>query len=184
MINLLAPEDRRQLMAARTNSLLLRYTVLLGIFILVLILEMAGAYLVLGAAKATNQAIIDENHQKTLSYAKTKSDLASFTSNLSTAKYILNQQVDYTTIILRLSAALPPDVVLDKVIVDPATFGTSTTLTIHTTSYQKAIDTKASLQKSGLFSDVNFQSIAEGTDQKYPFAATYNITYSKDLLPR
>ena len=65
MINLLAPDDRRQLVAARTNSLLLRYTLLLGVFILLLVAEMGGAYVVLSTEKARNEAIILENEQKT-----------------------------------------------------------------------------------------------------------------------
>lgn len=182
MINLLAPDDRRQLTAARTNSLLLRYVILLGAFMVVLVAELGGAYLVLANANATDQATIDSNAQGTQSFAQTKSDLASFSADLTTAKYILDQQVPYTTIILRLAAALPADAVLDKVTIDPTTFGTSTILTVHTVSYPKAIDVKSSLQASGIFSDVSFQSISEHADGKYPYTASYNVTYSKELL--
>ena len=182
MINLLSPDDRKQLSAARANSLLLRYTILLGVLLLVLIIEMGGAYLVLSSAKATSQATIDENERNTQAYAQTKLDIATFTSDLSTAKYILAQQVPYTAIILKLAAALPPEAVIDKLSVDPATFGTSTSLTVRTTSYAKAIDVKTSLQNAGLFSDVSFQSVTQAADPKYPFTASYNVTYSKDLL--
>lgn len=182
MINLLAPDDRRQLAAARTNSLLLRYVILLGIFIVVLVAELGGAYLMLTTTKATDQATIDSNAQGTLSFAQTKNDLANFNADLATAKYILGQQVPYTTIILRLAAALPADATLDRVTIDPTTFGTSTLLTVHTVSYPKAIEVKSSLQASGIFSDVSFQSISEHSDGKYPYTASYNVTYSKGLL--
>ncbi len=182
MINLLAPEDQRQLIAARTNSLLLRYVLLLGLLIVLLAAEMGGAYIVLANEKSRNEAVITENQASTASYSATKTQAAAFASDLSTAKYILNQQVPYTSIILRLAATLPESTVLDKVSIDPATFGTSTTLVAHTSSYQQAIAVKASLQQSKLFSDVNFQSITQGTDKTRPFIATYNVTYTKDIL--
>lgn len=182
MINLLSPEDKRQLAAARTNSLLVRYVVLLGMLIFVLVAEMVGAYFVLDSSQAANQVIIDENRKGTLAYADTKRDLNNFTTNLSTAKYILNLQAPYTSIILRIAANLPTDSALDRITIDPSTFGTPGVMTVRTTSYDSAINVKTSLQKSGIFSDVSFQSISQSQDEKHPYTATYNITYSKDLL--
>lgn len=184
MINLLAPDDRRQLVAARTNSLLLRYALLLGVFILLLVAEMGGAYVVLSTEKARNEAIILENEQKTQQYASVKADATRFSTNLTTAKYILDQQVPYTTVILKLASVLPSDAVFEKLTIDPNTFGTSTTLLVRTTSYARSVDVKTSLQNSGIFSDVNFQSVVQGTDTTYPYTATYNVTYSKDLLKK
>lgn len=182
MINLLSPEDKRQLRAARTNSLLLRYTILLGVLLLVLVAEMGGAYVVIANDKANNQAIIADNEAKTAGYNDTKKEAAAFATNLATAKYILGQQVPFTSIILRLAAALPPDAVVDKVSLDPATFGTPTTLTVHTVSYSSAVSLKDNLQKSGMFSDVSFQSVNEGEAKSHPYTVTLNVTYSKDLL--
>ncbi len=182
MINLLSPEDKRQLRAARTNNLLLRYTILLVVLLLVLMAEMGGAYAVIAADKANNEAIIAENNAKTAGYDDTKRQAAAFATNLSTAKYILGQQVPFTSIILRLAAALPEDAVIDKISLDPATFGTPTTLTVHTVSYSSAINIKDNLQKSGMFSDVSFQSVNQGDAKSHPYTATLNVTYSKDLL--
>ncbi len=182
MINLLSPNDRRQLTAARTNSLLLRYTLLLGVVIILLLAEIGGAYVVLSAAKASDEQTITENENKSKEYASTKKELASFTTDLSDAKYILSQQVNYTGIILRIAAVLPSDAVIEKLTIDPVTFGTPTSITVQTTSYQRAKDIKASLQNSRVFTDVNIQSVNETDDKTFPFTVTYNVTYSKDLL--
>ncbi|MBC7764382.1 hypothetical protein H7Y29_01580 [Microbacteriaceae bacterium] len=182
MINLLSPEDRRQLRAARSNNLLLRYTILLGVVILVLLAEMTGVYFMLSADKARNEEIIHENEARTVSYSATKSSATQFKSDLTTAKYILGNQVPYTKLITTIANILPSDAVVDTLSLNPTTFGTPTQLTIHTKSYQSAINVKQFLQKSAIFSDVSFQSVAQQTDNPgaFPFTAIYNVTISKD----
>lgn len=181
MINLLSPNDRKQLAAARTNTLLLRYNVLLGLVIVLLIAEMVGIYFVLGMDKANNEATIADNDAKTQSYASTKQAAASFKADLTTAKAILDNQVTYTKLITTIAGLLPSDVAIDTLALNPSTFGTPTQMTIHTKSYQSAIDVKQNLQDSKLFNDVNFQSVTQNTDSSdRPFTAVYNVTFSKE----
>ncbi len=181
MINLLSPNDRRQLAAARTNSLLLRYTILLGLVIVVLVIEMAGVYIVLGVEKARNEAVIQDNETKTQSYNSTKIAATQFKSDLTTAKYILDSQVPYTKLITTIANTLPSDAVLDTLALNPTSFGTPTQMTVHTKSYQSAIDVKKDLQASKLFSDVSFQSINQdaGSGSGHSFTAVYNVTFSQ-----
>lgn len=182
MINLLSLEDQRQLRAARTNSLLLRYVVLLGIILLFLIVEMGGAYFVLSNTNSASQQQIDSNNAKTASYADTKLKFTNFSRDLSTAKYILGQQVPYTTILLKLAATLPENTTLDSIEINPATFGTPSTLTVNTGSYEQAVNVKTTFQQSDIFTDVNFVSLARVDNTPPRFIATYNVTYSKGLL--
>ncbi len=190
MINLLPPEEKRQLTAARANTLLLRYSVLLGIIVAALAIESTGMTIIVDMGKSQNEAIIQENEAKTASYSKIKQQATAFKSNLATAKYILNKQVPYTDLIFALARALPQGSVIDTVSIDPASFGTPTTLIVRTTSYQKAIDVKSSLQNAKtnqdtpLFSSVSFVSVDATTESgsSYGFTATYNIVYSKAAL--
>lgn len=192
MINLLAPSDRRELAAARTNTILFRYVLLLIVVIAFLCLEMVAMYFVVNTEKLRNEQIITENEQKATQYADTKKEADTFRSNLSTAKYILGKQVPHTALILTLANNLPADTVLDKIAIDPTTFGTPTILTVKMKSYDQAIKVKTALQqtifeKKPLFSSVSFQSVAaadakEGQTTPYPITATYNITYSKAVL--
>lgn len=189
MINLMPPEDRKQLAAARTNTLLLRYTVLLGIVIAFLVLEMVGMYFVISAGKARDEATIQDNDQKTVAYDTVKKQAEEFRTNLATAKYILGKQIPYTTLILTLANNLPSGAVLDKLSIDPTTFGTPTTLTVKTDSYDRSIAVKTALQNTKingtpLFSSVSFQSVNSQTTpgESYPMTAVYNVTYSKAVL--
>jgi Tfp pilus assembly protein PilN len=182
MINLLSPNDRKQLSAARANTLLLRYNILLGLVIGVLIIEMVGIYFVLGVDKARNEAVIRDNEAKTQAYDSTKIAATQFKSDLTTAKYILSNQVPYTKLITTIANLLPQDAIIDTLALNPATFGTPAQMTIHTKSYESAIAVKQDLQGSDIFTDINFQSVTQGTDSAssaYPFTAVYNVTFSK-----
>ncbi|HSW92466.1 MAG TPA: hypothetical protein VLH14_01140 [Patescibacteria group bacterium] len=188
MINLLPKEDQRQLAAARTNTLLFRYTILLSVFVVVLVIEILGVYVVVNIGKTQNQNTISENNTKAAGYASVKQQADTFRSNLATAKYILDKQVPYTTLMLALSQSLPSGSVIDKIALNPTAFGTPTTLTVRTTSYDKAIAVKTSLQNAkvgsaALFTSVSFDSVSSGDNQTpYPFTAVYNVTYSKAAL--
>ncbi len=182
MINLLSPEDRRQLRAARSNTLLLRYTILLGLVVVLLVVEMVGIYFILSVDKARNEEVIRENDAKTADFAVTKTSAAQFKSDLATAKYILGNQVPYTKLITTIANILPSDAIIETLALNPATFGTSTQLTINTKSYQSAINVKQFLQKSTIFTDVSFQSVAQNVENPgvYPFTAIYNVTIARD----
>lgn len=189
MINLIPLDDRKQLAAARTNTLLLRYIILIAIVITLLIVEMVGVYFIVSAGKTSNEQIISENEAKTAQYASVKQQATAFQSNLSTAKYIIGKQVPYTTLMLALANNLPSGAVIEKLTIDPTTFGTPSLLTVRTTSYDNAVAVKSALQqakvgKNNLFTSVSFQSVSssEGDKTGYPFTAAYNVTYSKEAL--
>lgn len=190
MINLMPPEERKQLAAARTNSLLMRYVILTGIVIGVLIVEMVAVYFIVSVGQAGNEAIIADNTKKTVQYTGVKNEADEFRSNLSTAKFILGRQVPYTTLMLAIANNLPAGAALDKLVIDPATFGTPTTLNIQTESYSRAIEVKTALQNAKvgdvpIFSSVSFQSVASTDSEQatsLPYNAIYNVTYSKAAL--
>lgn len=188
MINLLPLNDQRQLAAARTNTLLLRYTILLGVFIVILVIEIFGVYVVMNVGKTQDQAAITANNAKATGYAAVKQQADTFRTNLATAKYILDKQVPYTTLMLAIAQNLPNGAVIDKLSIDPTTFGTPTTLTVDTASYAAAISVKTSLQNAKvngtpLFSSVSFLSVtANQGGSTEPFTAIYNVIYSKAVL--
>lgn len=190
MINLLPPSDKRQLAAARTNTLLVRYCVILACIIAFLFIETVGMYFVVDTGTQQNQAVIDDNNKKTADYSSTKNAADEFTKNLAVAKYILSKEISYTSLIYTLAGSLPSGAVLENLSLDPATFGTATTLTVNTISDVKALEVKTALQnatfgeKTPLFSEVSFQSVTanENSTTAYKYTAVYNVTYSKAVL--
>ena len=188
MINLLSPNDRRQLAASRTNSLMLRYIFLLSVVIAVMALELVGVYFILNADKQRNQDLIDFNDTKAAAYADIQQQADTFRSDLAVSKYILGKQTPYTSLIFAIAEVMPPNATLDALSIVPATFGAPVTITAQTDSYSTAIQVKAALQKATyntkpIFTAVSFDSItapdkeAGGTT----YTATFSVTFSKEI---
>lgn len=190
MINLLPPEDQRQLVASRTNALILRYVFLLSVVIAVMALEMLGVYFLLNNDKQRYQATIDLNNEKAAAYRTVQQDADSFRSNLAISKYVLDKQIPYTSIIFAIANALPQGASLDGLSLVPSTFGTPTTLIVHTDTRDTALAVKAELQNASyenhpIFTSVSFESLTAASDTSSGtgggYTATFNITYSKEL---
>lgn len=186
MINLLPPEDKRQIRAARSNTLLLRYNILtLGA--LVFLLVAAGiVYFYLVNVRATAERTIEDNQARVAGYQKVRTEADTFRANLSTAKQILDKEVAYSNVVLEISKLLPRGVILRELRLDSQTFGTPTTLSAQARSYESAIALKDAFSSSPLFSDVHFQSItSEGSDGEsgsYPYSVTLGLTISKEAI--
>ena len=180
MINLLPPQEKNQLRAARTNRLLLRYNFL----VLVAFVFLMGALVVVFAFLSSTQAAAEEtiayNRSKVSDYASVQLEADTFRQHLSSAKQILDTDVAYTKVILQIAKVLPSGVILDTLSLDSKTFGSPTTLAAKVKDYPTALSLKNALQKSDVFSNVSIQSITGGGDGDYPLSVTLNVTIKKD----
>jgi len=183
MINLLPHEEVRQLRAARTNVLLLRYNFLLLTAAIFLLIAVGVTYFQLSNSKALAEASISENDARSSSFAPIASQAEQFRTNLGIAKQILDREVTYTKVILAIAKVLPSGVVLENLNLDSQTFGTPTTLVAHAKDYASALALKDSFQTSKLFSDVHFERIATGdstANANYPVTVNLSVTIIKD----
>lgn len=183
MINLLPPDTKHQLNAARSNTLLLRYNILLGVVVALALLAIGFVYLYLSQEKARAEQSIADSSSRLAAYRDVEREASEFRTNLSTAKSILDGETTYTKAILRIAKVIPSGVILGELNLDPTTFGTNTTLNARAKSTNDAIRLKDSLQKSELFTNVSFQTVSSG-DQggNYPITVTMNATIDKKAL--
>ncbi len=180
MINLLPPEVKAQNYAARSNRLLLRYNILLIAALGFLLAAIGLVYVYLGNAKSAADTTIASNVLKAADYTAVEAEAQTFTQNLANAKQIINNDVAYTKVILKIAGVLPPGVVLNTLNLDSQTFGTPTTLTANVKDYSTILTLKSSLQASALFSDVSIQTISDEGTGDYPLTATFSVTIRKD----
>ena len=180
MINLLPPEEKRQLRAARTNTLLLRYNLSLVGAVVFLGLAIGVTYVYLSNTKVSAETLISENRARVADFAEVQTQADVFKANLATAKQILDNEVVYTKVMLAIAALLPNGTILDKLSLDSQTFGTETTLSARATSYENALRLKEAFEKSSLFTNVHFQSINSGGQAPYPLTVSLNVTIKKD----
>lgn len=185
MINLLPPDDKRQLHASRANSLLLRYNIFLLGALAFMILAIGVAYVFLTTTQATAEQVILDNEKEVSGYAEVQQQEKQFKDNLATAKVILDKEVIYTRTILAISQLLPSGIVLQNLNLDAQTFGTQTTLTVQSKDIPTAVSLKTSLEGSPLFSNVHFQSIQTASGAgSYPVSVSLNVTINKEAALR
>lgn len=182
MINLLPSDEKRQLRAARTNTLLIRYNIFFLGAIAFMGLAVGVTFIFLTNTKANAEHTIAENESKVGQYAGIDTEARQFRKNLVTAKQILDNQATYSTVILDVAHLLPSGVVLQNLNLDAQTFGTPMTLIAQAKSYDNALALKESFEKSPLFSDVHFESIATSTTPTdgYPITVNLSVTIKKD----
>lgn len=182
MINLLPDVDKAEIRAGRANNILIRYVIAIAIIFLATVLEFGGSYYFINRTHQSANNAINENQTRSANLATMESDVASFRQNLATTKQILDKQVDYTKIILRVSAVIPPGVIVDQLALDSKTFNTPTTLSIKAKSETAALRLKLALNDSPYFENVYFSTITVGEKSTdYPYIATLNLTYTEEL---
>ncbi len=181
MINLLPDDTKRDIRAARTNVLLLRYNVLTLASIGGLLIICALFYIVLSANESSATTKTSDNSAKAASYEKTRAAADEYKKNLSIAKTILGNSVNYTSVVFAITDLLPSGVVLDNLTINATDFGKQTTFLAHAKGYDQAEALKEKFQSSKLFSNVYFQSISkeESSDSGYPVAVTLSAQLNK-----
>ena len=93
MINLLPPQEKKQITAGRVNVLLRRYCIVSLSLLGLLAVTIAGFYLLLTNNKSTAQEAIDEGNRKLTEYQVMQKNVDSFKNNLSAAKHVLGNEV-------------------------------------------------------------------------------------------
>lgn len=185
MINLLPPALKKDVTTGRINVILVRY-----LWLLILSIGVLGAFivftiLVLQGIRSTAESQISENAQKAESYTPVQVRAATFQANLAIAKSILSRQVDYSTIILDISAHIPSGVVLENLSLDAKTFGTPMEIRAKARSRDAANNLKDSLESSAIFKDVQFKSLTSTTDTSgYVMSVVLQATIDKDKVAR
>lgn len=182
MINLLPPDEKRQLAASRSNTLLLRYNIFMIGVLAFVGLAIGITYVYLNSTQAAAEKQVAENKSKVSNYNQVQEQEKVFKSNLATAKEILDKEVVYTKAILAIANLLPSGVVLQTLTLDAKTLGTPTTLIFQTKSVDAALNLKKVLETSSTFKDVHFQNIESITGPgDYPVTATLNVTIDKAI---
>ena len=184
MINLLGPEDKKQLRAARSNVVLLRYY-----FLAFLLIAGSGAILGFGfyiaeMQKNSAQASLVQAEDDTQDYEKVKRQSEEFSKNLSVAKQILAAEVVYSKMITDIASTIPPGTILTSLSLTPETINKKMELSFKTKNYNEGIQLKTTLENSDLFSDVSITSITSKDESTGDSTYPTNVNISAMLHPR
>lgn len=184
MINLLSPADKKDFAAGRVNALLLRYLWAVGFLFALLIVMSVLTYFALDGAKTQAEEQQKDNNATFAQYQPIQLRATEFQSNLQVAKTILEQQTNYSSVLLKIAALMPAGTTLNSISLDATTYGTPMELQIHAKTEQAAISAKSAFQNSPLFSNVQFKSITIGdtsATNAYPVTATIQVAINKEV---
>lgn len=182
MINLLPDDYKKELRAARTNVVLLRYNAITLIAIAFIALSCAVFYFILIENKRGAEESNTSNLAKASSYQDTKKEADEYRSNLSTAKQILANEVSYTDVIFNITKLLPNGVTLDNINLNAKDFGSQTMVAAHAKDYNAVTSLKQNFENSKLFSNVYFQTInntTDSTNKSYPISVNISVKINK-----
>lgn len=183
MINLLPKERKKTIRAGLANRLLIRYLVLsivtLGAVLLIFIL----AWIYLLNVKAGAEQTIADAQAASRSISADAAKVTVFENNLKTAKQILDREINYSQIVLRYAAAIPPNTIIDSITLDPSIAGKTSDFTAKVKSEQDVTKLKDALTSSEYFDNVRFlEVVLIDSDGEYKYNVSIELTVNEALL--
>ena len=194
MINLLPPDNLKQLRAARQNTILTAYMLGMLIVMGVIIAIYGFAFALLKSTQLSSENTFRDNNTQVAKYTAVSKQTKEFTADLQTAKQLFSSSVPYSNALINLAHTLPKGVVLNDISLTPATLSAPSTITANTKSYESALSLKQTLEQSGIAKNVSIISITNNqvgsvggssqttTNTDYPFQISLNLTFQQKLL--
>jgi len=180
VINLLPPDDKKQIRAARSNVLLLRYNFLLIGVVVFLGLAVSFTYYYLGNSLQAANDTIAANAQREGTYSSTKAQADAFRSQLGDAKAVFDSQVDYSAALINIAHQIPDGAVITDLQLSEASFTTPLILDVNVKGKEQAAAVRDNFQNSPLFSGVKIGTVKKGTVNGYPYSIEVTVTLSKE----
>lgn len=184
MINLLPPDSKRQLRAARRNVSLQRYALFVGAVAILVFATFGFGYYLTTQEHNRLSAEIAASSANTAKYNAVRTSANQFTKDLSTAKVILSNEVVFSDLIIEITKTLPKNVVLSELNLSTETFGTEMSIQARAKNPDDGpISLKSALEKSDLFGNVKIVSIDEkpldtnSTALLKPMERDYPVTF-------
>lgn len=177
MINLLADTRKATITAARANTIITRYIAI----ILLALAFMGGAlyvsYTLLQNTMQSATSLIESNDVKAEVYNDTEQQVTALSGQLTEAKDILNQEVRYSQVLVKIGQLMPEGAVLANLSLSNTAFtGAAIEVKAYARSASEASALQARLQSSPLFSQVSLKGTdTSGGIDGYPVVVTLNV---------
>lgn len=186
MINLLPNEQKRQIRAARSNVLLIRYNFAMVFVIVFLAGAISITSFILTSEKNTAEKSITANQAKIAGFNTIQSEATQFRTSLSKAKGLLDTSIPYAKIITETANLLPSGTALSTFQLDGNSFGKPMVLNIKVKNEDQALALRGAFQSSTLYSNVSYGKLTTSSDSDsgaYPFTIELNVTLNKVVTP-
>lgn len=196
MINLLSPESKRSIRAARLNVTLRGYLVLT-----LLVVTGIGSIYGIGFYLVANEKAVAQKEKEAgelqlAQYAAATKQADTYKANLAVVKQIMSNEIVYSQFLTDTAAALPPNTILSNLTlstaIKPGKKPGATALEARAKSYADVLLLKEYLDKSGIFTGVSIVTTTRpddlskltGIPRQYPYEATLNVTINTAKVGR
>lgn len=181
MINLLPKAEKKQIRAARSNVLLLRYLILALLIAAMLVVSIGVTYFFLQDSERSATKKIAENRAKQQDYASINKRAETFSKQLTDAKAVFASDTSYSKTILAIAKLIPDGVVLSRLELSETSFSSPLVLNVQVKNEQAAMNLKRSFEDSPNFSGASFSQFTKSDNSSYPYAIDLTVTMSKEV---
>lgn len=185
MINLLPGDFKKQLRAARNNTVIRRYYLLVLLSAGLLASVFAIGFAVTLEQEAQYVEIKEQSEKVAKTYQATRDAAEDFSKDLAVAKTILASDVRFSKLITDIAGVIPSGVILRNLSLDTQETGNAPlTINARSKTYEDAVKLKNSLEESPIFESVSLVSAGTGTgsDEEtsvYPVSASVSVKFTK-----
>ncbi len=179
MINLLPPDQQKEIRAARNNTLLLRYVILLFSALGFLLVALAITYFSLSQAGSQADETRMRNEERASGYASAQSTASQLRNDLSSAKSLFDDEIRFSLVVVRLSSLLPEGSAIDSLQIDSDSFLQPTTLSVQIDSRAAAEALQNNFASSPYVSNVSLGNISTNSGSSYPYTVQLQFTFTR-----
>lgn len=182
MINLLPPTEKKMLAAARTNSLLLRYNIILLGGAAFLTLALVVVFIFLVTIRTTAEQTIADNQKREQSYTAVRSKAEQVQSEINSAKSIFDNELSYSKALVRYADLFPKGTAINSMKLSEDNFDKSISLAVKVTGEKATKDLINSMQSSPYVTSFQRKEISLNSgDDHYPYTVNISFTLSKEI---
>lgn len=180
MINLLPYDQKRVLTAARTNTVLLRYNIILLLAAGFLVLAAGVVYVFLIAMQNSANTTIADNQRREASYQTVKQEASAFQAKLSDAKTIFDSELSYSTALVRFADLFPSGTAISEINLNEQSFSAPMEIVVRLNK-DAADSLVSSLTTSKYVSGFTKKSVAYNEEGKYRYSWTISFSLKKEI---
>lgn len=177
MINLIVPETKRQLRAARMNATLINYCLMILVTAGLLASIYGTGFWLTSQERSKADVLRQQGEQASAGYAKTKQAANNFKNDLKQAQAILSNQISMYDLLTRIASLVPPGVILSNLSLGTTSFNTPLSISAKAKTYDNGIQLKNNLAASKIFDSVSITNFTTNViDAKQdPVGAAYPV---------
>ena len=184
MINLLPETRKKDIRAARTSVILLRYMGILLLAFAFIFGVFTFSRLAIENDERRSKELISANDSTADVYANTKAEVDALSAGLTETKTILDQEIRYSKVLAAIAQQMPSGTVLESLQLDASAFsGESVEVKVFAKTNEDAVKLREQFQANPALSNVSFQTIDEtGGISGYPVSVTLSFGLNRTVI--